>query len=129
MYMKWLGIIWTVLINIITVFVVFGIIDSLEYNTELQTIATLIIFAYININVSLTTILRSQLQLTIFQTEQNAQIIKSIPESNKDQAFNLDEDAEEAQRNLEKTNTKYYINLIGNSLIWIISIFTLLGNL
>ena len=127
--MKWLGIIWTVLINIITVFVVFGIIDSLEYNTELQTIATLIIFAYININVSLTTILRSQLQLTIFQTEQNAQIIKSIPESNKDQAFNLDEDAEEAQRNLEKTNTKYYINLIGNSLIWIISIFTLLGNL
>ena len=127
--MKSLGIVWTVAVNLITLFIVFAILDSLEYEDSLQTISALIMFAYVSINASLTMIFRSQLQFTIFLTEQNAQIIKSIPDSDKDEAVDLEEDAKVAQKALTNTNKKYYINVVGNTLVWIIAIFTLLGNI
>jgi hypothetical protein len=127
--MKSLGIAWTVVANLITIFIVIAILDSLEYEDTLQTISALIMFAYVSINASLTMIFRSQLQLTIFLTEQNAQIIKSIPDSNKNAAVDLEEDAKVAQKALTNTNKKYYINVVGNTLVWIITIFTLLGNI
>lgn len=127
--MKSLGIVWTVAVNLITIFIVFAILDSLEYEDSLQTISALIMFAYVSINASLTMIFRSQLQFTIFLTEQNAQIIKSIPDSDKDEAVDLEEDAKVAQKALTNTNKKYYINVVGNTLVWIIAIFTLLGNI
>lgn len=127
--MKWLSISWTVVVNLITVGVVGGIISSLEYETSMQTIAALIVFAYINLNNSITSVFRSQLQLAIFSAEQNAQIIKSIPSGDEDEATDLENDAKDAQKALTDTNVKYYINLVGNTLIWIICIATLLGNL
>ncbi len=125
--MKFLKFLWTIVWNLLFVVITLAILDKLEYQEGSQEIAALAFIIIATLQNGFSMQLR---MMTIFATTsqiQNAKILRQL--GNIEEADYLDKDSETLTQKIKENEIKFWINLIGAGIVWLISGLTLLGNL
>lgn len=122
------GYIWTVIVNIITVFVVVSIYDSLYDDFEII-VVSLLILIYLSIQTFIMTY-GNILIKNAFSLNSEFNRIRKLIQNNEDYEYeeNLEkEDIEEAHKKTNKAEIKMYINAGFAFIIYLIALYNLFG--
>lgn len=125
--MKWIGVAWTVLLNLIAMVVVLAISDHYAYDSDHAIIAAALVIIYINVNAAYTGQSRAAAAFAMQSQTQNAAILRRLGDA--DLAEQLENEVSEAQDVFKKTSVKFWVNMVGSVVLWIIAVLILLNNL
>jgi len=119
--------VWPAIWNFITVGVVWGILSQLDYNSELQTVAALIMLVYVNLLYQSILAARINIATSLATLEYIAIIIKHQGDETTHDEINFD--TKKMADQIASKNAEFYTNLVGMVVIWISCIWTIFGNL
>jgi len=124
-YWKWLGYIWTVIVNLITIGVVFAIYDNVYDSFEII-VVSLLILIYLGFQ-SFSMIYNKTMIETAFvldgEFKRIRRLLKNEPNEYKTKKI------QEAKKKADKAMVKMYINSIFLFIIYLITLFYLFGEL
>ncbi len=129
-YWKYLGYVWAVIINLITLGVVIAIYSSLYDSFEIISISILILI-YLSIQTFAMTYGNATIEnvfLMHAEFERLRKLLRKNDEMEEDEEFEKEE-IKEARKKTNKAKVKMYINAGFAFIIYVIAIFNLLGAL
>lgn len=124
-YWKWLGYIWTVIVNLITIGVVIAIYDNVYGNFE-TIVVSLLILIYLGFQ-SFSMIYGKTTAETAFALDGEFKRIRRLLKDEPDEYEA--EEIQEAKKKVDKAMVKMYINAAFLFIIYLIALFSLFGAL
>jgi hypothetical protein len=127
--MKWLTYGWTVLINLITLFIVFAIFEVV-YGSFETIVCSLLILIFINL-ASFTAGYSQMTTKRIFMDHARYKKLRNLMQQHEDpneMAAEAD-DEEKANITAKKNEVRFYINSVFNFIIYITAVFNILNSL
>ena len=118
---KKLGIVWTVLVNVLILITVLALLDTNNVTIPL------LIFVYASLNSAFIFFARSQAVSMLINQRQNAQIIKLLGDDSA--AEDLEVEVAEAEDKIKQSTTKFWINSIGTTVVWWMSVIGILSSI
>lgn len=127
--MKWIPYAWTVFINLIALFVVFAIFDSV-YGSFETILLSLLVLIYVSLVSFAGGFGQTKMQEMLLIHEEFKRLRKLLnEEQSEDEALVEEEDVQDAKSQMKKSQIKFYINSGFNFIIFIVAILNLLGSL
>jgi len=127
--MKFIPYIWTVVVNLITLFVVFSIFSSVYGSFETIVISMLVLI-YVGLVTSTGAAGQTKMQEILLVHEEFKRLRKILKEEQTEDEVEFEkEDVESAKKQMKKVQIKFYINAGFNTIIFITAILNLLGAL
>lgn len=120
---------WTVILNLLTIGIIVNIYSSLYESFE-KIVVSILILIYLNINTFFATNSQTMMK-TLINSENRFIELKKLIGQNKDSNYFSKEELEvaEAEDKVKKVETKFYINMIFNFIMYVIAIVNLLSSI
>lgn len=125
--LSFISYIWTVIVNIFTVFVILAIFNSIYENFE-KIIVSIAVLIYIQL-VSFASGMGLVKQMELLSTAEEFKKIRQLLKDGSDESSYEEEEIENSKNILKKHQIKFYINAIFIFIIYLIALFNLLGTL
>lgn len=127
--MKWLAYGWTVLINLITLLVVFAIF-SVVYGSFETIVCSLLILIYVNL-ATFSSVYGLMTTKRVLMDHARYKKLRDLIQENPDanEAAAEADDEETANIEAKKSEIKFYINGVFHFIFYIVAIFNILGSL
>jgi hypothetical protein len=128
--MKYLGITWAIVWNLLVIFVTLVVLTGLEYDNSLVP-AALGFMILGTLNITSTIQARAKISSDILSQRRDVLLLSALAKS--EEANELSEiwenECNEGEKTLSKSQYKVSINAFGTIVIWLISVFSILGSL